>query len=88
MLRITYYLDSRLRDGIEVVSLTHRSRTFPQRHFRLFQYPKLSKLQGIVRMKGLCKLIKFIYLVWVLNPRPSGLLHKPQPLRYPMSPLF
>jgi hypothetical protein len=32
MLRIPHYLDSRLTDGGEVVSLTHRPRSTPQKH--------------------------------------------------------
>jgi hypothetical protein len=33
MLRIPYCLDNRLTDGGKVVSLTHRSRCTPQKHF-------------------------------------------------------
>jgi hypothetical protein len=56
-------LDSRLIDGGKVVSLTHRRRSTPQKHY--FSAPctyfckRLSTPQGLVRLEGLDKFKKF-----------------------------
>jgi hypothetical protein len=60
MLRIPHCLDNRLTDGGEVVRLTRRPRSTPQKHF----FPasgihfclRLNKLQGLVRPEGLGEL--------------------------------
>jgi hypothetical protein len=57
MLRIAHFLGNRLTDGGEVVSLTHRPRSTPQKHCSSaydthFCY-KLSQPQGLVRLEGL-----------------------------------
>jgi hypothetical protein len=64
MLRIPHCLDKRLTDGGEVVSLMHRPRSTPQKHFlfvfvtNICQWP--SKPQGLVRLEGLGKLLNSI----------------------------
>jgi hypothetical protein len=62
MLRIPHGLDSRLTDGGEVVSPTHRPRSTLQKHYfsasgTHFCYRR-SKPQGLVRPEGLGKLEK------------------------------
>jgi hypothetical protein len=62
MLRIPHCLDSRLADGGEAVSPTHRPRSTPQKHYfsasgTHFCY-RLSKPQGLARPEGLGKLKK------------------------------
>jgi hypothetical protein len=65
MLRIPYCLDSRLTDGGEVVRLTHRPRSSPQKHSAFVSVTRfcyrLSKLQSLVRLEGLGTFIKIIY---------------------------
>jgi hypothetical protein len=59
MLRIPHCLDSPLTDGGKVVSLTHRPRSTPQKHFSVpgtHFYWRLSKRQGLMRLEGLSKL--------------------------------
>jgi hypothetical protein len=67
MLRISHCRDSRLTDGGKVVSLTHRPRSTPQKHYFSASGTdfcwSLSKHQGLVRLKGLGKLEKLIYLI-------------------------
>jgi hypothetical protein len=56
----------RIPHGDEVVSLTHRSCSTPQKHFFSFGTYfcwRLSKLQGLVRLEGLGKLKKFNDLI-------------------------
>jgi hypothetical protein len=52
MLRITHCLHNRLTDFGELLSLTHRPRSTPQKHFCY----RLSTLQGLVRLEGLSTL--------------------------------
>jgi hypothetical protein len=67
MLRIPHCLDNRLTDGGEVVSLTRRSRSTPQKYYISASGThlcyRLSKSQDLVRLKGLGKLKKFIHLI-------------------------
>jgi hypothetical protein len=55
-------LDNRLIDGGNVVSLTHRARSTPQRYYFSASdthfCQKLGKPQGLVRLEGLVKLGK------------------------------
>jgi hypothetical protein len=73
MLRIPHCLDSRVTDGRKVVSLTHRPRSTPQKHYfsasdTHFCY-RLSEPQGLVRPEGFRKSEKNT-LHRVSNPRP------------------
>jgi hypothetical protein len=85
MLGIPHCLDSRLTDGGEVVSLTHRPRFTPQKHslsasdVHLCQ--RLSKSQGLVRPAGLGKLKKFIHLIAPRTLDLPACSIVPQPLR-------
>jgi hypothetical protein len=59
MSRIPHCLNNRLTDGVEVVSLTHRPRSAPQKHhFSVSDshfFYRLSKPPGLVWLEGLCK---------------------------------
>jgi hypothetical protein len=60
-------LDSRLTDGVQVVSTMHRPHSIPQKHYfsasdTHFCY-RLSEPQGIVWPEGLGNLKKFIHLI-------------------------
>jgi hypothetical protein len=60
MLRITHFLDNRLTDGGEFVSLTRRSRSTPQKHFLvLISVRGGVKPRTLVRLEELDKLKKF-----------------------------
>jgi hypothetical protein len=67
MLRISHCLDTRLTDVGKVVSLTHRPRFTPKKHYfsasgsHLCQ--RLSKPQGLVRPEGLGQLKKYIHFI-------------------------
>jgi hypothetical protein len=60
MLRIEHRLDNRLTDGGKFVSPTHRLRSTPQKHYFSASgthfCKRLSKPQGLVRLRGLGKL--------------------------------
>jgi hypothetical protein len=74
MLRIPHCLDNRLRDAGEVVSLTHRPRSTPQKHFFLLLIlisVRGCKPQGLVRSEGLGKSKTFIHHI---GSRSRGLL--------------
>jgi hypothetical protein len=64
MLRIPHCLDSRLTEGREVVSPTHRPHSTPRKHFLVLisvrgcAYPR-----AMARLEGLYNLIKFIHLI-------------------------
>jgi hypothetical protein len=67
MLRSPHCLDNRLIDGGKVVSLRHRPRYTPQKHNFSASgnhfSSKLSKPQGLERLKELRKLKKIIHLI-------------------------
>jgi hypothetical protein len=70
-------LDNQLTDGSKFVSLTHRLRSTPQKHYfsisgTHFCYTP-SNPQDLVRLEGLGKLKKKKSRHRVSNPRPSGL---------------
>jgi hypothetical protein len=62
MWRFPHCLENRLTDGGEVVTLTRRLRSTPQKHcFSVpgtYFYWRLSKLQVLVRLEGLGKFKK------------------------------
>jgi hypothetical protein len=66
MLGIQHCLDNRIAVGGKVISLTHRPRSTPQKHFSAsgthFCY-RLSEPQGLLRPEGLDKLEKFVDLI-------------------------
>jgi hypothetical protein len=86
MLRIPHCLDSRLTDGGQFVSPTHRSRSTPQKHnfsasgTRFCQ--RLSKPQGLVLLEGLGKLKKLNCLIGSRTHYLPSCSIVPQPLRY------
>jgi hypothetical protein len=67
MLRIPHCLDSRLTDGGEAVSPTHRPLSIPQEHYFSASgthfCSRVGESQGLVRPEGLCKLKKLIHLI-------------------------
>jgi hypothetical protein len=67
MFKISHCLDSRLTDGCEVVSPTHRPRYAPQKYYfsasDTYICKRLSKRQGLVRLERLNKLKRLIHLV-------------------------
>jgi hypothetical protein len=67
MLRIPHCLDSRITDGGEDVSPTHRPRSTSQKHYFSASCThfchRLSEPHGLVRPEGLGKLKKFIDLI-------------------------
>jgi hypothetical protein len=68
MLRIPHCLDSRVTDGVKVVSITHRLLSTPQKSCLSLALILLaaSKPQGLVRLEELGKLIKIVH---VIGPR-------------------
>jgi hypothetical protein len=62
---IPHCIDSRLTDGGKVVSLAHRARSTPQKHYFSASGTHFSsrarKHRGLVRPEGLGKLKKFIH---------------------------
>jgi hypothetical protein len=97
MLRIPYYLDNQLTDGVKVVSPKHQPRSTPQKHYfssvNYFSasdthfYWRLSEPQGRVRPEGLGKLKKSIDLMGSRTDSLPACSIVPQPLRYRMPPL-
>jgi hypothetical protein len=83
MLRISHCLDSRLTDGGEVVSLTHRPLSTPQRQYFSASGTHLCrKLRGLVRLEGLGKLKKLIYFIGSRTRDLPACSIVPQPLHY------
>jgi hypothetical protein len=78
MLRIRHCLDSLLTNGSKVLSPTHRPCLLPRNIFLL---------QGLVRLEGLSKFKKFIYLMGYRTPDLAACSIVPQPLRYHVASL-
>jgi hypothetical protein len=61
-------MSSQMAEGGEVISLRHRLHSTNQKHFFIFIssihfFLRLSKPQGLVRMEGLCNLLKIIHII-------------------------
>jgi hypothetical protein len=64
MLRTPHCLDNRLTDGRKYFSLTRRPPLYsPERFFGIHFCYMLGKLQGLVRLQGLGKVIKVVHLI-------------------------
>jgi hypothetical protein len=79
MLWIPQSIDSRLRDGGKVVSLTHWPRSTPHEHY--FCY-RLSEPQGVVWLEGSGTLKKLICLIASRTRDLPACSMVPQQLRY------
>jgi hypothetical protein len=86
MLRIPYCLDTLLTDGGKAVSLTHRQRSTPQKHYFSASGThfcwRLSKPRGLERLEGLGKLKNFVHLIGARTRVLPACSMVPQPLRY------
>jgi hypothetical protein len=86
MFKIPHCLDNWLTDGGEVVSLTRRPRSTPQKHFFFLFLVLISvidpRAQGLVWLEGLGKLKKFNDLIRTRICDIPACSIVPQPLHY------